>query len=136
MPPVQTPPGYDPPRTKTPLDVLMQIAQTIGGIATPIILAALTLWGTMFNGQSQGKSTLVLKQEETRARILDAALTVLKTPPDEKKTDLDHSARDWAINVVNGYKVVGTSTPIYLPSPQPPISMTSNASGRPKPPTH
>jgi hypothetical protein len=123
------PPGFDPPRQKTTLDVWMQVAQTVGGIATPIILAGLTLWGTVFGGLSQrqvtleteqekSRSSFALKQEETRAHILDAAIAILKSPPDKDKPDLDRVAREWAVKVINGYKAVDDATPDFFPSPR------------------
>ena len=129
--PVPIPPGYDPPRTKTPLDVWMQVAQTLGGVLTPILLAALTLSGTVFNGASTRKATLevegsktqaqlTLEQEKTRARILDAAIAVLRTPPDKERPEFDRAARAWAVGVVTGYKVIDATTPAYLPSPPSP----------------
>ena len=103
------------------------MAQTLGGVLTPVILAALTLSGTVFNGASTRKATLEvegsktqgqlkLEQDKTRARILEAAIAVLKAPPDKERPEFDRAARDWAVGVVNGYKVIDTTTPAYLPS--------------------
>jgi hypothetical protein len=142
--PVPITPTYDPPRTKTPLDVTMQVAQTVGGILTPVILAALTLSGNMFAGASTRKATLdvenaknqgllQLEEEKTRARILDAAIAVLKTPPDKCRPEFDRAARDWAVGVMNGYKVINSTTPAYMPGtpiPLQSVPATGNAAPR------
>ncbi|HEY3570129.1 MAG TPA: hypothetical protein VGP73_19510 [Thermoanaerobaculia bacterium] len=59
-----------------------------------------------------------MKQEETRAHILDAAITILKSPPDKDNPELDRVARQWAVKVINGYKAVGDETSEVFPSPQ------------------
>lgn len=118
----------DNPRRKTNLD----IAMALGQIATPIILAALTLWGTVFGGLSQTRSSLDVakvqawatyqaKHEDTRLKILDAAIAVLKAPPDKDKPDADKKAREWAVKVVDSYKVADPTLPVpdWLPGPKP-----------------
>jgi len=118
----------DPPREKTRLDITMQVAQ----IATPVILALFTVWGTVFGGLNQSRSSLEgekvkawiayqSKQEDTRLKILDAAISVLKALPDKDRQDLDTSAaREWAIKVVSEYKVVEPPIPIpkWWPGPK------------------
>jgi|RhiMetdeSRZDD1v2_1073273.scaffolds.fasta_scaffold337041_3 hypothetical protein len=118
----------DNPRRKTNLD----IAMALGQIATPIILAAFTLWGTVFGGLNQTRSSLDVakvqawatyqaKQEDTRLKILDAAIGVLKTPPDKDKPDADKNAREWAIKVIDRYKVADPPIPVpdWWPGPKP-----------------
>jgi len=78
----------DNPRRKTNLD----IAMALGQIATPIILAAFTLWGTVFGGLNQTRSSLDVakvqawatyqaKQEDTRLKIW----SVSKAPAAERR---------------------------------------------------
>ena len=136
---MQVPTNFDPPRLKTKLDFWTQLAQTIGGFATPIVLGALTLWGTVFGGWSQRQTTietqranLESKREDTRAKILDAAIAILKAPPDKDRPEIDSAARNWAVHVVNEYKVIGTSTPAFLPSVK---QLAAAAPGAPGPPT-
>ena len=120
----------DPPRQKTTLDIAMALAQ----IASPLILGGLTLWATVFGGLNQAHSgldaaklqawaTYQNKQEDTRLKILDAAIAVLKTPPekDKDKSEADKEARKWAAKVVRDYKVADAlPVPEWLPGPPPP----------------
>ncbi len=125
---VAPPPAVvDPPRQKTTLDIAMAAAQ----IASPLILGALTLWATVFGGLNQAHSgldaaklqawaTYQAKKEDTRLKILEAAIAVLKTPPDRDKSKAGKEARKWALKVVGEYKVAAPlPVPDWLPGPPP-----------------
>lgn len=127
----------DNPRRKTKLD----IAMALGQIAMPVILAAFTLWGTVFGGLNQNRSSLEVarvqawatfqaKQEDTRLKILEAAIAVLKAPPDKDKSDADKAARLWAIKVVSGYRVTepSISIPDWWPGSKPSEPITTTPS--------
>jgi hypothetical protein len=77
--------------TKKDLWDRMQVVGTaVGSIATPIVVLLL---GALF--------TQFAKEGETKARLVEVAVDVLKTDP--KTTQSIPGLRDWAVDVINSY---------------------------------
>lgn len=110
----KSPSGQDlaPPREKDNWDKIVAATQTFSSILTPIITGVLALWATLGGGFTTAKTNLQLKQqdvilqlqlkqEEAHVKLLDTALSVLRSKPDGKEGDA--TIRKWAIAVVSEF---------------------------------
>jgi hypothetical protein len=102
--PTVTPPNpvtisAPPPRAQRDwVDKLVAIIQVIG------TTALVTLAGYFFTYRGNirtAEANLDIKRQEGEVKILDTALTILKSPP--KENGQDKLMRDWAVNVIKEY---------------------------------
>ena len=99
-PPINPNPALipDPPRIKDGWDKI----QTLATLLTPIILAFLPVWinyrSNVVGKATVDQTTILSKQEDTRTKIVDAAIAVLKSKPDG--TSDDKQIRQWAVSIL------------------------------------
>jgi len=78
------------PAKKDSWDKAQVVGLILGSIATPIVVLLL---GSLFSQSA--------KEGETKARLVEVAVDVLKTDP--KTTQGIPGLRDWAVDVINSY---------------------------------
>jgi len=105
--------SHPPPRPKRDrIDVALTIIQAVGGVALTGLVTVAGYFFTVHGGRitaetsvdvakATGEAALAVKREDSRTKILDVALGILKSPP--KGNSQDQFIRAWAVDVVTQY---------------------------------
>lgn len=105
--------SHPPPRPKRDrIDITLTIIQAVGGVALTGLVTVAGYFFTVHGGsitaetsvdvaKANGEATVAVKREDSRSKILDIGLDILKSPP--KDNSQDRLIRAWAVDVVTQY---------------------------------